>query len=159
MAFGLAGRDEEAAAQLRQSVRDLRTLLVEIHPPSLETTGLEPALSDLLSPLAAAGLTTSLRVDDPPSRHDALTYRVLREALRNVREHAQASRVDVSVAGGRAEVRDDGRGFDPAERERRREEGHVGLSLLEGLVRQEGGKLTVDSTPGAGTTVRMDVPR
>ncbi len=158
VAFGLAGHDERAAGQLRQSVRDLRTLLVQIHPPSLASTGLEPALADLLSPLAAAGVTTSLRVDEPASPHDALVYRVAREALRNVGAHADAARVDVSVAGGRLEVRDDGRGFDADERSARREAGHVGLSLLERLVRQQGGTLTVTSSPGEGSTVMMELP-
>ncbi len=157
VAFGLGGREEEAAGRLRQVVRDLRTLLVEIHPPSLESAGLEAALSDLLSPLTAAGIETSLRVEDPPSPHDALIYRVTREALRNVTEHAEAKHVDVSLAAGRLEVRDDGCGFDAAERAQRREAGHVGLSLLESLVRQAGGNLTVTSTPGAGSTARMEV--
>lgn len=157
VAFGLAHRDEEAAGVLRQAVRDLRTLLVEIHPPSLASTGLEPALHDLLSPLAVAGVATSLRVDDPPSPHDELIYRVAREALRNAAAHAEATHVDVSVAGGRLEVRDDGRGFDATERRRRGEEGHVGLSLLERVVRDAGGTLDVVSAPGAGTTVTLEV--
>src|SRR3954468_8896220 len=110
VAFGLAplaadarrrGDEEEARVLsdavdcLRQGVRDMRTLLVEIHPPRLETAGLEPVLDDLLSPLRADGVETSLEVDG--SRHDALVYRVAREALRNVRDHADARRVSVVV--------------------------------------------------------------
>jgi signal transduction histidine kinase len=55
-------------------------------------------------------------------------------------------------------VRDDGRGFAPGERLRRGERGHVGLTLLEDLVGQTGGRLHVRSEPGAGTTVEMEVP-
>ena len=55
-------------------------------------------------------------------------------------------------------VRDDGRGFDPTERARRADDGHVGLSLLEELVRQSGGTLSVRSQPGEGTTVELEVP-
>ena len=58
----------DATATLRQGVRDLRTLLVEIHPPNLETAGLEVALSDLLSPLEGAGIATKLEVDQAASR-------------------------------------------------------------------------------------------
>jgi signal transduction histidine kinase len=157
VAFGLAARDdEEAAGRLRQVVRDLRTLLVEIHPPSLASTGLEAALNDLLSPLAAAGLETSLEVD-PGAPPDPLFYRVAREALRNVAAHADATRVAVRVTPRRLEVTDDGRGFDPGERRRRRAEGHLGLSLLEGVVGRAGGALSVTSSPGSGSTVVLEM--
>jgi len=171
VAFGLAplaadarrrGDDEEARVidesvdTLRQGVRDMRTLLVEIHPPRLETAGLEPVLDDLLSELRADGIETSLSVEEG-GRADALVYRVTREALRNVREHSGAHRVSVVVTPQKLVVTDDGRGFDAAERARRGDEGHVGLSLLEDLVVQSGGRLTVDSAVGVGTTVTLEI--
>ncbi len=156
----------DAIARLRQGVRDLRTLLVEIHPPSLESAGLQAALSDLLSPLEADGIATDLHVDDDAaagSPEDPLIYRVAREAISNVRSHAGAASVRVDVtrpATGTARlvVADDGRGFGEQDRERRREEGHVGLTLLEGLVQDAGGTLEVRSSPGHGTTVEFEVP-
>lgn len=180
VAFGLAplvedaerrGDQAEAAAlrdatvTLRQGVRDLRTLLVEIHPPNLESAGLEVALSDLLSPLAAAGIATELHVDDaaaPGADHDVLVYRAAREAVRNAQAHGKPSsvRVELTRPPGttRLVVTDDGRGFTPSYRERRGEEGHVGLRLLESLVEQSGGRLSVSSEPGEGTTVVLEVP-
>src|SRR4051794_27357085 len=142
-----AGALRDAIARLRQGVRDMRTLLVAIHPPSLESTGLEAALHDLLSPLAAEGIATELHVDDGHGP-DALIYRVAREALRNVQEHAGASRVRVEVSHPlpgrmRLRVQDDGRGFDAAERTRRGEEGHVGLRLLQTLVGDADGTLQI----------------
>jgi signal transduction histidine kinase len=142
--------------RLRQGVRDLRTLLVEIHPPRLESAGLEAALDDLLSPLRAAGVETELEV--APTRDDTLAYRVVREALRNVLEHAGARHVIVSVTPQGATIRDDGRGFDAAQRQRRRDEGHVGLALLHDLVTEAGGTLAVRSAPGLGTTVTLEFP-
>ena len=167
VAFGLApiaakATDEDARVlnasieRLRQGVRDLRTLLVEIHPPRLESAGLEAALDDLLSPLRAAGLQTTLEVE--PTRDDALVYRVAREALRNVAEHANATHVTVTVTPRLLSVADDGTGFDPERREQRREAGHVGLDLLEDLAREAGATLRVSSEPGAGTTVEMVLP-
>jgi two-component system NarL family sensor kinase len=181
VAFGLAplaehaerrGDEREArllkgsASTLRQGVRDLRTLLVEIHPPSLESTGLEAALSDLLSPLRADGIATELHVDEnvtPGSGNDALVDRVAREALRNAQKYAEATTVRVDVSRPvpqttRLVVTDDGRGFTPDDRERRGEEGHVGLTLLQSLVRQSHGTLAVRSHPGKGTTVELEVP-
>ncbi len=115
VAFGLAplaeaaqrrGDDEESSVlretivRLRQGVRDLRTLLVEIHPPNLASAGLEVALSDLLSPIDAAGIATELHVApaEPGGTSDELVYRVAREALRNVQAHADADHVRVDVA-------------------------------------------------------------
>src|SRR5205085_4546846 len=97
------------------------------------------------------------------SGSDALVYRVAREALRNVKKHAGASavRVDVTHNGSgatRLVVADDGRGFDAAERERRGEAGHVGLTLLQELLAPSGGRLSVRSAPGEGTTVELEVP-
>ena len=155
----------DAIATLRQGVRDLRTLLVEIHPPSLESAGLEGALADLLGPLGADGSRTSLEVD-PAARsgsvHDALVYRVAREALRNTAAHAQASSVNVVVDFTdarrlRLRVTDDGRGYSPGQRAAREADNHLGLQLLEGLVRESGGTLKVHSQPGEGTTVTLEV--
>jgi signal transduction histidine kinase len=155
----------EATDRLRQGVRDLRSLLVDIHPPSLESAGLEATLSDLLSPLAADGITTELHVDDGAangSGEDALVYRVAREAVRNARAHANAATVRIELTRRapdliRLVVEDDGRGFEAGERERRAAEGHVGLSLLEDVVRQAGGRLSVQSRPGSGTTVELEL--
>jgi signal transduction histidine kinase len=58
----------------------------------------------------------------------------------------------------RLEVADDGGGFDEARRAARAQEGHVGLTLLEDLVNDQGGTLRVRSVPGAGTTVALEVP-
>ena len=156
----------DAAAGTREAMRRLRTLLVEIHPPNLRATGLEPALRDLLAPLAASGVATSLIVDPEAELDDEgerLVYRAAAEALRNVQRHAAASRVDVSVRtindGVRLEVADDGVGFTPGDRERRLAEGHVGLSLLEQLASAAGAVVEVRSSPGGGTCVALEVPR
>jgi two-component system NarL family sensor kinase len=154
----------ESAAAVRESMRKLRSLLVEIHPPNLHAEGLEVALRDLLSPLAAGGVATELEVaPDARIEPDAerLLYRAAAEAIRNVQAHAGAKRVSVRVGGEdgtvRLEIVDDGVGFAPAERERKRDEGHVGLSLLEELARRTGGRLEVRSAPGQGTTFDLEV--
>jgi signal transduction histidine kinase len=146
-------------------MRGLRTLVVDIHPPNLRAVGLGAALSDLLSPLAARGLRTELDAADAPELDascEALLFRIAQEALRNVAAHADAGSVQVVLARrdatGVLVVEDDGRGFSPEARRRRREEGHVGLALLEELAAQEGGSLEVRSAPGAGTRVEAVLP-
>jgi two-component system NarL family sensor kinase len=165
------GEERDAAVvrnvidRLRGTVRDLRALLVDLHPPTLVSAGLEAALGDLASPLSARGTKVELRVDgaerlDPDTQ--ALVYRVAQEAVRNVIAYADASavsiEVDASDSATRLLVVDDGRGFRPETRERRRAEGHLGLSLVEELAQQAGGSLAIDSQEGAGTRVRLEVP-
>jgi signal transduction histidine kinase len=160
----------EATGTLRQGVRDLRTLLLEIHPPNLESAGLRVGLSDLLSPLRAAGVATTLEVEDAAddgtgpggAEHDTLVYRVAREAIRNAQAHAGARSVSVAVTrpqpgGTRLVVSDDGTGFATGTREERGAAGHLGLTLLQDIVAQAGGTLDVRSAPGAGTTVHLEL--
>jgi len=156
---------QEAAVGTRDSMRRLRSLLVEIHPPNLRASGLEAALADLLAPLHARGIETELTVAgglDLDEDAERIVYRAAAEALRNVERHAAAHRVAVSVEregdGVRLMVADDGVGFGPGDRERRREEGHVGLSLLEELAARAGGRLDVRSAPGEGTTFELELP-
>lgn len=156
---------QEAASGTRDSMRRIRSLLVEIHPPNLRVTGLDAALSDLLSPLRARGIATTLELPDELGVSDdteALLYRAANEAVRNVERHARAANVLVRVerANGRVrlEVDDDGVGFTPDRREQSRAAGHVGLSLLEELAARMDGTLEVRSSPGAGTSFVLEVP-
>lgn len=155
----------DGATRARGAIRQLRTLLVELHPPNLRAAGLGAALTDLLAPLGARGIATELDVPDDlhvTTETELLLFRAAGEAVRNVQRHSEARHISVRVslpAGYvRLEVSDDGLGFASAERERRRAEGHVGLSLLEDMARREGGTLDVRSTPGVGTSFALEVP-
>ena len=156
---------QEAAAGTRDSMRRMRSLLVEIHPPNLRAAGLEAALTDLLSPFAGEGVRTTLDVADGSQLRpevELIVYRAAGEARRNVQRHAGATRVSVRVAKedgiARLEVVDDGVGFTPDERDKRRAEGHVGLSLIAELAERMHGRLAVESTPGSGTSFLLEVP-
>jgi two-component system NarL family sensor kinase len=154
----------EAASGTRDIMRRLRSLLVEIHPPNLRATGLEAALADVVAPLSADDVETTLEVADKalPEDVELLFYRAAGEAIRNVRRHAGATHVSVRVSTddgvARLQVVDDGAGFTTAERERSRAEGHVGLTLLEDLAARMGGRLDVKASPGAGTAFVLEVP-
>ena len=156
---------EEAARRTRLSVRQLRTLLVEIYPPDFHLDGLAPALRDLLATVSERGLRTELSI--PPALQmdqeaERLIYRAAQEALRNVLNHAQATRAEVSVdvvdAAAVLVVRDDGRGLAPGWNASREPTRHFGLRLLRDLASEAGGRLDVSSERGQGTTVRLQVP-
>jgi len=156
---------EEAATATRGVMRQLRGMLVEIHPPNLHTTGLEAALSDLLAPLPAKGIETHLDVTNVPEMSldaEALLFRGAQETVRNTVKHASAQHVAVTVSqdNGMAHMTiiDDGRGFESREQDQRRAEGHMGLQITRDLVAHAGGTFEVDSAPGQGTTVSIKVP-
>jgi signal transduction histidine kinase len=155
------------AASLRELVvatlQDVRRLAVELRPSALDDFGLAPAVERLVDGLREhSGLTIDFEARLgahrlPPERETAL-YRVVQEALTNVVKHAGATRVGVvltrrgdSVA---AVVEDDGRGFDP----RTPRDGSLGIVGMRERAALVGGSLTVESRPGAGTTVAAQVP-
>ena len=150
----------ESAADTRRTIRELRTLLVDIYPPDLHRTGLGRALEDLVAPLPRRGIAATVEVDADdalPPEVEALLFRCAQEALRNVVAHSGATRVDVrlSVNGSAAlTIADDGRGFDST----RAPEGHFGLRLLRDLAADTGAQLEIESAPSRGTTVRVEAP-
>lgn len=172
VAFGLAAAERapdgdrlqetlrDGARQVRETVRELRGSLTELYPPALHRQGLRAALGDVLAPLRAAGVQTSLQLPDRlelDADVEATLFRVAQEGARNALDHAEAHRVDLAVTTQDGTVvltvADDGRGFAPEERP-----GHFGLKLLDDLAREREGRLEVESAPGAGTCLRLEVP-
>jgi len=150
----------EAGEATRRTIRELRSLLVDIYPPDLHRTGLGPALRDLVAPLGPRGIEASVDVPDHlvlRAELETLLYRCAQEALRNVVKHSGASHVHVRVETNddraRLVVTDDGRGFDGAA-----DEGHLGLRVLSDLAHEAGGDLKLDSLPQAGTRVCIEAP-
>jgi two-component system NarL family sensor kinase len=162
---GLRATIATAAAETRETIRELRTLLVDIYPPTLQRAGLVAALDDLVAPLRNAGAEVDLRVPgllELSSEIEALFYRVAQEAVRNIRQHGNASEVEVCVQAEHGEavltVADNGRGFATGSADSKGADGHFGLRLMRDLADHAGGHLTVTSAPGEGTAIRLTVP-
>lgn len=152
-----------AASLTRRSMRELRTLLVDIYPPSLRESGLRVALTDLLATLTPRGLSGRLSLDEDlhlPTEVEEVLYRAAQEAVRNVVTHAKATHVeiDVTVRAGLAvlDVRDDGQGFVALAQPGRTS--HFGLRLLHEMVGRLDGRLEITSEPGLGTALHLEVP-
>ena len=160
-----------AADAVRAGIRSLRSLVVDIHPPNLRRTGLATALGDLAAATSARGVDATVVVDDGAVRGlggpaEQFAFRVAQEALRNAITHGGARAIELRLARHRDDhgadllslsVADDGVGFDPAatapdDRPR------LGLRLLDDLAGDVGGRIDVTSAPGAGTTVKVEVP-
>jgi signal transduction histidine kinase len=160
-------RIARARTTLSEAVDRVRRMTFELRPPLLDAQGLGPAVADLLDEIAAeCGLET--RIDVSVRRYspeiEILAYRTVRELMANVRKHAQANRVDLSLRDGGSllvcTLVDDGVGFDSngADRPRRRRMRlHLGLDATVERVRIAGGTFSIDSDSN-GTTVRFTVP-
>jgi len=163
----LAEKLTTAAGAVRASIRGLRSLLVDIYPPSLTTAGLAPALTDLTEVLAARSIATHLSLDEDAAARltpdqQQLVFRIARECLRNAARHASARNVDVRLfRQGPAtvlEISDDGTGFDPAPVLGNPEDGHFGLRILTDVAADAGADLLLATAPGAGCRWRLEVP-
>lgn len=157
----------EHAAGVRRGLHALRSLLVEIYPPDLRTQGLRAALTDLVAPAEAAGIDVTLDAKDADLVAEdqiGIVWRVAQEGVRNAMRHGEPRALAVSVrtSGPRRgpardvtlEIRDDGSGFDP---HAPRSQESLGLRGLTDLAAEAGGRLVVDSAPGHGTTLRLEV--
>jgi signal transduction histidine kinase len=152
------------AGSTRTVIRQLRSILNSIYPVEVPPEGWAAGLHDLVMALKSSGVTVTLDIDDVElAPMDGLLFlRVTREALRNVATHADASHVLVRLEQQRLgrlvlQVNDDGRGFTAANADSSRSEGHLGLQLLYDLANDVGADLTIDSTPGVGTNLRLEL--
>jgi signal transduction histidine kinase len=153
----------ELAGETRRTVRGLRSLLNSIYPVDVPEIGWVRGLDPLIDVLRQRGVEVEVDVPDvrPSPATQLLLLRVGREALRNISFHAQASHVNISLTQTHTTISfvitDDGLGFDEQLSTRKREGGHLGLQLLYDLAEDTGATLVIDSQPGAGTTVHLEV--
>lgn len=161
------GASQEQLDGLRELVvdtlRNVRRLAVELRPSALDDFGLVPALERLVDGFAertgiAVDLDAALGDERLPRDVETAFYRIVQEALTNVARHAGATRVDVVIRRAASSatlvVEDDGSGFDP-ETASRSSLGLVGMRERVGLL---DGRFAVESSPGVGTTIRVEVP-
>jgi signal transduction histidine kinase len=158
----LATAVEEALGDMVRDIDELRGLITELRPATLDQLGLVAALEDLAERVghgAGVELATELEID--PGRLDpeleSVVYRLAQEALNNVAKHAGAGRVDLQVRCGERRldvlVADDGEGFDPTA-----ERSGFGLDGMRERVELAGGELQIESKPGSGTRVMAALP-
>jgi PAS domain S-box-containing protein len=166
------GSDEGLAAMrvlestVSTAIMRLRRLLFDLHPRTLDTGGLAEALHEFFDGLAGEGDEVDYLLDnrlatEPTSRIRVIAYRVAQEALQNVRKHAGATHVEVTLEprddGLFVSIVDDGVGADP-EVLASSPRGHMGITSMRERVTIAGGWFRITSSPGAGARVEFWLP-
>lgn len=161
---------EQARATARDSLNDARRLVWALRPEQLEQGG---SLADALARVAwrwseDTGIAAYTNVEGTPvplpPDVEVTLFRITQEALANVRKHAQASRVDITLSYLDDEVlldvQDDGVGFDRAtvSAASRSVDGGFGLTGMRERLRLLGGSLMIESAPGEGTSITVVLP-
>ena len=154
---------EEIDTGVRESYGDVRELLMHFRTRA-NSEDIEPALATTLRKFehqSRVAASLSIEGQGLPLSPDLQiqVLHIIQEALSNVRKHAQATQVALSVQrqpAWRFEVRDDGCGF--AYIEDQIDETHVGLRIMKERAQRLGAELSVTSTPGQGTVIVLTLP-
>ena len=171
----LSGRDNgEAQGELAamestidKSLKELRRVLTGLRPPALDELGLVHALRQSLEDLRTDSIDCQFsEADTPvrlPSNMEIAVYRIVQEALANVRKHAEATKVNLRLRFQTdrllVEVHDNGRGFDLSQTlDSAISVGHMGLLGMKERVEALGGDIRIKTGEGAGTTISLSLP-
>jgi signal transduction histidine kinase len=158
-----------ASTQLlvEESVNIVHQFARELRPAVLDDLGLIPALHSFVKSFATrtglrARITAFAGVEQMDAARRTVFFRVAQEALANVARHAKASRVEVNIqqfqSAARMEIKDNGRSFLVEGGARAKGSERLGLLGMRERVEMVGGTFCVESAPGQGTTVRVDIP-
>jgi signal transduction histidine kinase len=170
--FLLNGRTEEATRQLdqlagaaREVYTDVRESIIGLRSAAVPDLSITEALTEYISTWQAhAGVDCKLRIEGEPrlaANAQLQVLRIVQESLTNVRKHAGAQKVEVSLkqvdAALRITVRDDGAGFNPSMLGRS-EMPRFGLATMRERAEALGGTFVLDSVPGSGTRITIELP-
>ncbi len=157
----------EIKSQIREALWDTRSFLVRLNPKGLEY-GLDLAIKKFIDQMRMVGNTKitlsskgDLSVLSMPLRSNI--YKIIHQAVTNAVRDGNASSVRIFISVLRVKVNlkiiDDGRGFDLKEaRKKAGEKGSFGLASMEERAQIAGGSINIDSTPGKGTLISLELP-
>jgi len=162
-------RLEELLQKTTDIIQDIRRLSQDLRPAALDRLGLIPALEWLASDVTRfSGLNTNVNVKGNPRRFpeevELMLFRIVQEALRNVWRHAEATRADVTVVFDDTRttftIADNGKGFKlPRDAGDLAKDGKLGLAGMQERAQLIGAKLKLQSQPGEGTAITVELPR
>jgi signal transduction histidine kinase len=159
---------KELRAMATKTLHQVRNMIFELRPVILKTQGLEPALHSYVERLREAeDMNIHLKVEGLeerlPAKLEEICFSIIQEAISNVKRHANEKNVWLTAIRRGDEfqvaIKDDGKGFDLAEVERSYDRrGKLGLLNMRERAEMIRGRLSIESAPGEGTTITLDIP-
>jgi len=152
---------------ITKSLQELRRVVVGLRPPDLNELGLTHALQQSLDDLRTSGLDCKFsQVGTPirlPSSMEITAYRVVQEALTNIRKHANATKINLRLQFQKdkllVEIHDNGQGFDRSQTLGSAiSVGHMGLLGMKQRAEMLGGDIKIKTDEGKGTTIILSLP-
>lgn len=148
-----------------QTIEEIKTVSLGLHPQVLEEDGITKALRDLIKRTQnSKNLKLKLKLDNIdnliPPEHELNLYRIVQESLSNSIKHAEADQLDIEIIKDsffiNVRVKDNGRGFNIAKHKELFNS--IGMRTMKERAIMSGGKLTIYSVPHRSTTVRLTIP-
>ncbi len=157
---------QRALTLARSNLEEARRSVMDLRAAPLQDRTLVAALaaeeSESTTPITHYTFQPPSHFPVLPARIESGLYRIAQEALGNARKHADAHYIEMTLSANEQQihlsVQDDGHGFDPDLVTQKRE-GHFGLAGMSERVKLLGGTLCIQSTPGAGTSIDVSIPR
>jgi two-component system sensor histidine kinase UhpB len=163
----ITNRLEDSLKLVEETMERIRNVLADLRPPVLDDYGLGVALRWYIKRFSErTGVATILQEEEllprPPLSLETAIFRIVQEVLTNVAKHAQASQVNILLERTNGiihlAIADDGVGFDPTDVRKLKEQPQWGLITIEERAKALGGHISVESMPGKGTRVIVQVP-
>jgi signal transduction histidine kinase len=157
----MIGYIREMESLIEKTIQEIRLLSVELHPPTLTTFGLLPAIKSYLKLYTSTfGIVVDLESageEKPiPERNSVAVFRVCQEALANIAKYADTSNVKIHFSWEESvlqiTIRDYGKGFDVADGK------SLGLAAMKERMLLTGGETQISSKIGVGTTIEISLP-
>jgi signal transduction histidine kinase len=164
---GLSRKITSTQKLVEKSVNVISRFACELRPAVLDDLGLIPALHTFMKNFmketgVRVSLTAFAEVEKLSMVKRLVLYRIVQEGLANIARHARASRVDVTISKLRnavhLQIKDNGQSFDVEKTLNAVKGNRMGLLGMRERTEMVGGKFTVDSAPGTGTTLDVHIP-
>jgi len=162
----LASRLADTRALLAETIAGIRDVCADLRPATLDYAGLSHALREYAEQVSRrTGIAVTVSGESPAARltadAESMLFRIAQEALTNCAKHARASAVNIELSFGNAQTRlaiaDNGTGFDPEAVGKAGHRPGLGLLTMRERVEFAGGKFSLESAPGKGTRIKVEI--